>query len=507
MRGPMPTAPRLERYAKKRDFSRTPEPAPGAAATTTGDTRTYTMQKHDARRLHFDLRLEHEGVLLSFAITKGPSLDPAQKRLAVRTEDHPLDYATFEGTIPKPGYGAGTVMLWDRGTWTPRGDVDDGLAAGKLSFELDGARLKGAFALVRMKGRGDNWLLVKEKDARADRDADPATRATRSIATERTMDEIAAGKAPKTARAKPRSKPREKTTADGLTHPDKVLYPDGAFTKQDLADYFRAVAPAMLPHVANHPVSLVRCPDGQAGSCFFQKHHTQSLPAGLEPLAIAGEAEPYLTVAGVDGLVACAQIGALELHVWGAPADRLERPDRLVIDLDPGEGVAFAAVKKAAREVRAHLERAGLAAFPLLSGGKGIHVVAPLAGETSWRDAKAFAAALARRLAADAPERYLAKADKAARSGRIYVDYLRNTRGASAIAPFSPRARAGAPVATPVRWQELSRFSAANAITLRTMPRRLASLGADPWEDFEAARRDITGAMTKSLSDGAPARK
>lgn len=490
----MPTAPRLQRYAEKRDFARTPEPAPGAP-TATSDSRTYTMQKHAARRLHFDLRLEHDGALLSFAITKGPSLDPAQKRLAVRTEDHPLDYATFEGTIPEASYGAGTVMLWDRGTWTPRGDVDEGLSRGKLSFELDGARLSGAFTLVRMKGRGDNWLLVKEKDACADRKADPAARATRSIATERTMAEIAAGEAQRTTRGRTR-----RADTDGLTHPDKVLFPDVPLTKQDLADYFRAVSGAMLPHLAHHPLSLVRCPDGSAAKCFFQKHHTQSLPAGLKPLAIAGEAEPYLVVEDEDGLVACAQIGALELHVWGAPADRLDRPDRLVIDLDPGEGVSFAAVKKAAREVRARLEDAGLAAFALLTGGKGIHVIAPLADETSWRDAKAFAAALARTLAAADPERYIAKADKAARQGRIYVDYLRNTRGASAIAPFSPRARAGAPVATPVRWQELSRFSAANAITLRTMPRRLASLGADPWDGFDAARRDITSAMTKSLS-------
>lgn len=504
----MPTAPRLEAYARKRDFSRTPEPAPGKPPRAGTGALTYTMQKHAARRLHFDLRLEHDGALLSFAITKGPSLDPAQKRLAVRTEDHPLDYATFEGTIPQAAYGGGTVMLWDRGTWTPHGDVEDGLARGKLSFDLEGERLKGAFALVRMKGRGDNWLIIKEKDASADRAADPVARATRSVATRRTMEEIAAGSSanatkPRKSKA-PRRRPKtdEKGAATTLTHPDRVLYPATSLTKQDLADYFVSVADVMLPHVANHPLSLVRCPEGRAKSCFFQKHHTTSLPPAFRSVTLAeadGEKAAYLMVADVDGLVACAQVGALELHVWGAPADRLEYPDRIVFDLDPGEGVAFADVRKAAREVRDRLEALNLAAFPLLSGGKGIHVVVPLAAATSWDAAKRFAATLARRLAADAPERFLAKAARAERRGRIFIDWMRNMRGATAIAPFSPRAREDAPVATPVRWQELSRFSSAGAITVRSMPRRLASLDADPWAGFDDARRDITAAMTKAL--------
>ena len=519
----MPTAPRLERYAAKRDFSRTPEPAPGKASRKAGSTLAYTMQKHAARRLHFDLRLEHDGALLSFAITKGPSLDPAQKRLAVRTEDHPLDYATFEGTIPEASYGAGTVMLWDRGTWRPHGDVDAGLAAGKLSFDLDGKRLKGAFALVRMKGRGrgENWLIIKERDADADREADPAAEALRSIATERTMDEIAAGAAHKAEKsaaggpdrpAKPKRAKRTKANRTSeqdkepdhtrLTHPDRILYPAASLTKQDLADYFRTVAEEMLPHVAGRPLSLVRCPEGRAKNCFFQKHHTSSLPAALKPVTVTeadGGKEPYLMLDDVEGLVACAQVGALELHVWGAPADRLDYPDRVVFDLDPAEDVDFGAVRKAARDVRARVEAAGLAAFPLMSGGKGIHVVVPLDGRTSWKDAKAFASALAKRLSADDPKRYLAKAAKAERKGRIFIDWLRNTRGATAIAPFSPRARADAPVATPIRWQELARFSAANAITVKTMPRRLGSLGTDPWAGFEDARRGITAKMIKDL--------
>jgi len=283
-----------------------------------------------------------------------------------------------------------------------------------------------------------------------------------------------------------------------LTQPDRVLFPSVGLTKQDLADHFAAVAPRMLPHVAHHPLSLVRCPQGRARTCFFQKHHGKGLPSALRPLDL-GEAEPYLVVDDAEGLRACAQIGALELHVWGSPADRVDHPDRLVIDLDPGEGVTFGAVKKAAREVRDRLAEVGLPAFALLTGGKGIHVVVPLDGSAATTDVKAFAKTLAETLAAAAPDRYLAKAQKAARHGRIYVDYLRNGRGATAIAPYSPRARPGAPVATPVRWDELSRLRSGHAFSTRTLPRRLAALGSDPWADYDTARTALTSEMTARI--------
>lgn len=806
----------LEDYRTKRDFSRTREPRGSRAAKSPSSTgHLYVMHKHQARRLHFDLRLELDGVLKSWAVTKGPSLDTSQKRLSIRTEDHPLDYGSFEGTIPAGEYGAGTVMLWDRGKWTPQGDPHLGLERGELKFTLEGERLKGGFALVRLPARSkekrENWLLVKERDGLA-RGLDPVREWTKSVATGRTFDEIAA--------AQGRAEPRERTDADvkkprlrlkndvlpmprfrrpqlatlaakppsgenwlheikfdgyrimaamaagksklytrssldwtdrlselpqaiaqlparsalidgevvvidedgrtdfgrlqralktrdeplhfyafdlleldgediahlkladrkarlaallreapqslhysdhlvgeggkvlneccrmglegivskradepyvsrrtrswiktkctgrdefviggwrpsakkgrpfsslllgefdkgelrfrghvgtgftgadfatiagklrqractvapfanipaaiarhakwarptlvaevayaertkdgylrqprfialredkpansvkaslplkpetraamsqpraRLTHPQKVFFPAAGLTKADLAAYWRRVAEFALPHIQNRPLSLVRCPEGKRKDCFFQRHYARGMPAAIKPAPIAdgGKIEQFLKVVDASGLEAAAQIGALELHIWGAHADSIEMPDRLVFDLDPGPDVTFAQVKEAARDFHALLDAAGLTSFALLTGGKGIHIVAPLAPALSWEELKTFAKGVAMRLAADDPARFTARMSKARREGKIYIDYLRNERGASAIAPYSPRANETASVAAPIGWDELSRIDRADAYTIATLPRRIVSLRRrDPW--------------------------
>jgi bifunctional non-homologous end joining protein LigD len=825
----------LAAYTAKRRFDETPEPR-GHVARRYGNL--YTIQKHAARRLHYDLRLELDGVLKSWAVTRGPSLDPSQKRLAVRTEDHPVDYATFEGRIPEGNYGAGTVLLWDKGRWEPVDDPHDGLKNGKLAFRLYGERLKGRWALVRFKGqersKRENWLLIKERDGHADRGADvtgdnatsvasgraikaiardpeavwedsgekktgrrrsgarkaaplPAFRkpalatlvddlppgkgwlyemkfdgyraiaavgdgatiysrsgldwtdryggiagalaglgldralldgeiiavdgqgrsdfsllqqalkegghglsyfvfdllaergkslrgqplrkrkarlkallkdapregpiyyvddvddgrtmldtlckagwegviAKRADSTYRsgrgkswlkikcgreqefvivgwspsdkdrafasillghrkgkklvyagragsgfTQDDLAAlgrrfktlarktppldGDVPaavardarwlkpelvaqiafaeftrdgavrhgrflglredKAARDVTAEEPKEAEAVAGkkssseaatvagvrLTHPDKVLYPEQGITKRDLATYLDAAAARMLPYCADRLISLVRCPQGSGKSCFFQRHAGAGLPDALKRMDIPKKdgngSEEYLYVTGTAGLVAAAQMGVLELHIWGSRIDDVERPERIVFDLDPDPSVGFDTVKAAADGMRQVLDALGLASFPLLTGGKGVHVVVPIQRRHEWPTVKAFARAFAERFAENEPERYVATASKAKRKGRIFIDYLRNDRSATAIAPYSPRARQGAPVAWPVTWDALKTVEASNAVSIEDARKRLGE--SDPWKDYAALRQGLTKAALEAL--------
>ncbi len=827
--------PKLATYHAKRDFSRTDEPRGDARGEAKG---LFIVQKHAARRLHYDLRLAHDGVLLSWAVTKGPSLDPADKRLAVRTEDHPMDYASFEGTIPKDQYGGGTVMLWDRGRFRVEGDVGRALAEGKLKIAFEGERLQGGFTLVRMKGKKnekrENWLLIKERDETADETWSPDSFAT-SIATGRTMEEITSGAKPrsvssgkgakgkrataKAASAKPvtaqgdlpdfispqlatlaeeapagenwlhevkydgyrllaavdgaavrlytrsgldwtdrfagiakdlarlglrralldgeataagkggssdfsalqralkegkgdiayfafdllklgeedlrelpqserkerlkellagakglvrysdhirgsgdrvavnackmglegiiskradapyrstrsrswlkvkcvkrqefviggftpssRGRPfsslivgvfegdelhyagrvgtgfdertldelaeamkrRERKTspfADApaavsrkakwctpdlvaeigfaeftdsgtlrhavfvglredkparsitmekpkaapatdegraapaidirLTSPDKVLFPAMGITKRDLADYLGMVAPRMLPHLVGRPVSLVRCPAGRNKSCFFQKHVGKGMPEAFGKVAVSekdAKKADYILVESPEALVSCAQIGALELHVWGSRRDRLEQPDRLVFDLDPGEDVPFAQVRKAARELAAVLEEAGLVSFPLVTGGKGVHIVVPLTRRHEWPTVSGFAKAFAQKMADIDPDRFVATMTKAVRGGKIFIDHFRNQRGSTAIAPYSPRAREGAPVAMPVTWKELGKLESAAAFSIASVGDRIAQ--PDPWADYDEIRQGLSQKLARKI--------
>ncbi|MDP1028338.1 DNA ligase D [Sphingomonas sp. KR1UV-12] len=788
----------LARYNAKRDFTRTAEPA-GTLAPGKGNS--FMVQKHYATRLHWDFRLEIDGVLKSWAVTRGPSLDPAEKRLAVRTEDHPLSYATFEGVIPAGEYGGGTVMLWDRGTWAPiAGKSAKDLEKGHLHFVLNGERMRGEWLLIRLKGRPrekrENWLLRKIDDAEAGGTDTLVEEALTSIATGRTMAEIAEGKdpplqgegdrrpkaggggvsplasrdtppPPRDARRSPspsggrsladfippqlctlvdsvptgsnwlheikydgyraiialadgkakvftrngldwtdkfahiaaaigtlpgsalidgeivafkndkpdfatlkdaistggamtffafdllhqngedltdlpltarkerlrallgddrdavrfsehvtgsgealfeqmcaeglegivskradapyrsgRSKawlkakciarqefvilgwqpstkrrgfasllvgvreggtyvyrgkvgtgftqaifddltPRldrlaRKTapveapraavrgarwvtpklvaeiayaeiTPDGMlrhasfiglrgdkpadevvdertadtpapavtikvSSRDRVIFPESDVTKGELADYYAAVAGIMLPVTGHRPVSLVRCPQGRARACFFQKHDAGSFGTAVHQVPVRekdGSTENYLWVDDADGLVACVQMGSIEFHGWGSRVETLERPDRLVFDLDPDEGLGFAETKKAAEHLKEQLAELGLTSFPLLSGGKGVHVVVPLTPQAEWPAVKDFASRFAQALAQAEPDRFVATMAKAKRKGRIFIDWLRNQRGSTAIMPYSARARAGAPVAAPVLWTEL----------------------------------------------------
>ncbi len=648
----------LDRYRSMRDFGVTAEPMGEAAVSRTAASRTasgatasgaivsraravgaaeasrglrFVIQKHAATRLHYDFRLEWNGVLKSWAVTKGPSFYPGDKRLAVRVEDHPLEYGGFEGIIPKGQYGGGAVMVWDRGTWLPHGDAEEGLESGHLTFELHGQKLKGSWALIRMRPRPQNkgkanWLLIKEHDPEeyAEGDTPITESAPESALTGRDMDEIAgdqdrvwnskddpaadpvATKPPRTAAAvrgakapakeiqeraeevrepsrviqAPGSAPREafprfispqlasqvksppagagwahelkreaamtlkqaeeddlsalvddpfvdaplandlpemtdasaraaeKGTTRGsrqpshlsfregstgnsperyqvrLTHPDKQIDAASKLTKQQLADYYSAVADAMLPHIADRPLSIVRCPQGSTGPCFFQKHLVEGLPPGIDGVMIqsrkGGEPEEYITLSTGEALVGLAQLGVLEIHPWGSTNSDLERPDRMIFDLDPDPSLPWATLAGAALEVRERLKKLGLASFVKSTGGKGLHVVAPIEPHHEWPAAKAFAKSVAQAMAADNPQLYLMTMTKAARKGRIYVDYLRNERGATAIAPYSPRARAGVPVAIPLAWKEME-AAERPVFAVTDFPSWEARLKRDPW--------------------------
>ena len=278
-----------------------------------------------------------------------------------------------------------------------------------------------------------------------------------------------------------------------LTSPDKVLYPEQGITKRDLAEYAIAVADWMLPHVARRPITLVRCPTGRQKKCFYQRHAGSGVPSELSEVEISGfeESGAYLYITDVKGLVALVQMGVLEIHPWNARADRPERPDRVVFDLDPGEGLAFEDVVAGAHEVRARLSDLGLVSFAKTTGGKGLHVVVPIERRHEWPDVKRFARSLAEAIAADAPTRYLTRISIAERRGRIFIDYLRNDPTSTAVAPYSTRSRVNAPVATPVTWDEVAPGLDPARFTIRTVPERLRGLNADPWADIDRIRQRL----------------
>jgi bifunctional non-homologous end joining protein LigD len=817
----------LEEYRRKRDFRKTPEPPPGRIRTRKVGL-SYLVQKHDATRLHYDFRLELDGVLLSWAVTKGPSLNPADKRLAARTEDHPLSYGTFEGTIPQAEYGGGTVMMWDEGTWEPKGDPRAGLEKGHLSFVLHGERLKGGWGLIRMRGDGkrENWLLVKENDTEARKNGanekflnDRAS----SVKTGRSMDEIAGGAAPargtavktrpmkasKTKKAPqsgnelkrlmelypdvqlatlvdeapegkewlheikfdgyrllgfvsggaaqlrtrngkdwtgsfpslatameklkvkdavldmeavildeqgkssfqplqaalgdggnpetivayvfdllhldgkdssrlPLTERKEKlehllktskqdrwlrysahtagegdamfakaceaglegiiskranapyvagrqkswlkikcslrqefiilgfsdartggralgalylgykkngvlryagkvgtgfsmkmaheltqrfegiaietptlsrAEADGIaagewksvhwikpsllcevaftewtqdghirhpsfqglredkeardvrqeipvktaapaekgragrlvlggvtiTHPDRVISEVGHVTKGELAEYYAGVAALILPQVVNRPLSLLRCPSGIGGECFFQRNPGKGLGADIKPFAFRhkGKKYEYFYIEDEKGLLEVVQMGAIELHPWGAPVDAIDYPDGMIFDLDPAPDVPFEAVKLAAQDLRQRLQHKGLESVVKCTGGKGLHVTVPLAGKDKWPVVKSFAAALAEEMVAATPQAYVATMSKAKRTDKIFIDYFRNDYTATAIADFAVRARPGVPVALPLDWRELKSLTSGSQFTMKDVLTRV----------------------------------
>lgn len=276
-----------------------------------------------------------------------------------------------------------------------------------------------------------------------------------------------------------------------LSNPDKILYPEQGITKGELADYYVAVAERMLPHVANRPITMVRCPTGQEKKCFYQRHAGSGVPEQLQEVKVPGFDDPYLYIKDLPGLITMVQMGVLEIHPWGVTIERPDRPDRIIFDLDPDEGLGFADVVAAALEVRERLAALNLTSFVKTTGGKGLHVVLPIDPVVNWSAAKTFAKDLSAQMAADAPERYLTRISKAERAGRIFIDYLRNDPTSTAVGPYSTRSRPGAPVATPIPWQDVRPELDPGAFTLRTLPGRMEVMAEDPWMEIHSIRQRL----------------
>ncbi|WP_367718654.1 non-homologous end-joining DNA ligase [Nitratireductor sp. GISD-1A_MAKvit] len=288
-----------------------------------------------------------------------------------------------------------------------------------------------------------------------------------------------------------------------LSSPDKRLFPGVKVSKEDLAFHYECVAFRMLPGLKKRLVSLVRCPDGVEEPCFFQRHGGKGMSDAVARLAVrekSGEEDEYLHIDDLPGVIAAVQLSTLEFHIWGSRIDRLDAPDRLVFDLDPDESLDFTAVRSAAFVVRERLSDLGLETVPLLTGGKGIHVIAPLVRRRDWRDVKDFARGFATRLSREDPARFLAEASKEKREGRVFIDWLRNDRSATAIAPYSTRAKPGAPVATPVSWSELETVPAANVFGLKDIRERVKK--TDPWEQSRTWRQSVTASMLNAVTEG-----
>ncbi len=529
-------ATKLAKYRAMRDFASTPEPSGSKDAAHKGDS--FVIQKHVARRLHYDVRLELDGVLLSWSVPKGPSLSPKERRLAVRTEDHPLDYASFEGIIPAGQYGGGTVVVWDRGTWEPEGDPREAMKRGRISFMLHGTKLHGRWHLVRTKGQGsstkhENWLLFKGRDDAADEELDIVAQQPESVLSGRTVEQVAEAperawqskrgaeptvaqkRAARIATAKRDHPPQPATNVEELlalvaklplgfklTNLDRVLYPEQGVTKGQLIAYLAVVAEWMLPHVANRPLTLVRCPEGRKKPCFFQKHVLAGSPPSIHRLPVKeddGELVDYMRIDDMPGLVALAQLGTLEIHTWGAHADAPEKPDLMVFDLDPDVGLAWDRVALAAFHVRRRLDELGITSYVKTTGGKGLHVVAPCERRPDWEEFKSFTKAVVETMAREEPGLYTTNISKQARKGKIFLDYLRNGRNATFIAPYSPRARDNAPVAVPITWEELARGVDPTSFTTTTVPHRLAQLPRDPWDGIDSLTQSITAAAWKAV--------
>lgn len=284
------------------------------------------------------------------------------------------------------------------------------------------------------------------------------------------------------------------TEAVTLSNPDRVLWPTMGLTKSDLANYYRTVADVMMPHMVGRPVTLVRCPQGRQRKCFYQRHHVAGFPEQFHSLDLreaTGEAKGYLYIEEAEGLVAGVQFGVLEFHIWGSTIADIERPDRLVFDLDPDPDLDFAKLRQAAVELAGFIGELGLTSYPMLTGGKGVHVVSPLEPRAEWGEAKAFARSIAGTMARHAPDRFVDNMAKAKRKGRIFIDYLRNDRTSTAIAPWSTRAREGAPVAWPLDWDQLKRAKSGADYNVEKAVRAVKRMKSPPWQGYEEARRPL----------------
>jgi bifunctional non-homologous end joining protein LigD len=487
----------LASYQAKRDFGRTPEPAGGSRApgpSAAAAARRFVVQRHRARRLHYDLRLEIDGVLVSWAVPAGPTLDPKAKRLAVRTEDHPMEYQDFEGVIPAREYGGGDVIVWDAGTWEPykTGDPAAELAAGTLHAELRGRKLAGQFVLVRTSRDGDQdqWLLRHKDDEHAVQGWS-AEDHPESVRTGRTNDQVRDGSWPE-----PDMVALDALGDSGIWHAygrelrltnlDKELFPGRAgeppVTKRELISYAARIGPVVLPYLTGRPLHMHRFPGGAAEPGFWHKqlpgHAPDWVPRWRNPDAKPDRSDTYLVVDEPAALIWAANFGALEWHAWTAKAANPSEPSYALIDIDPGPATSWDEVLTLARLHRTALDHLGVRGYPKVTGRRGIQVWIPVSPGLSYADTRGWVEQLSKAIGAVTPHLVSWKWDVSGRGGLARLDYTQNTSHKTLVAPYSPRAEPGAPVSAPIAWDELDDPGLRpDGFTIRTMLDRIGERG------------------------------
>jgi bifunctional non-homologous end joining protein LigD len=515
----------LERYRAKRDFDRTPEPAGGAPQTATSGAPRFVVQRHRARRVHYDLRFEIGGVLASWAVPNGPTLDPKVRRLAVHVEDHPMEYIDFEGVIPSGEYGGGDVIVWDTGTWQPYESDDPAAAveAGELHADVAGQKLAGRFVLIRTDRRNQDstqWLLLHKDDEAAVPGWNPEDY-PRSVLSGRTNEEVkadpdriwrsdlppaqasvslrppsdgspptAAGPAPEQLAALDELSENGTWEVFGrrlkLTNLDKDLFPgrDGEppVTKRELIRYAARIAPVILPYLAGRPLNMHRFPGGAGVPGFWHKqlpdHAPDWVPRWVNPQAERGKTTTYLVVDEPAALIWAANFGALEWHAWTSRATKPDNPTYALIDIDPGTTTTWDDVLVLARLHRTALQHLHVRGQPKVTGRRGIQIWIPVAGGLSYADTRTWVERLSKSIGAVVPELVSWKWDVSERSGLARLDYTQNVSNKTLVAPYSPRAAPGAPVSAPISWDELDDPSLRpDGFTVRTVLDRVDRLG------------------------------
>jgi bifunctional non-homologous end joining protein LigD len=519
------TPDRLRPYRAKRDFSKTAEPSGAARKRQTvrrgrGANPRFVVQRHRARRLHYDFRLEIDGVLVSWAVPKGPTLDPSARRAAFHVEDHPIEYIDFEGVIPRGEYGGGDVIVWDAGTWEPHGTDDPAaaVAAGEIHLDLHGEKLRGRFVLVRTKvdsSGKEEWLLLHKRDEFAVAGWDPEQH-LRSVRSGRTNDEVKADpdqlwrsdlpashaaialKATAVARASDEELAAlDELPASGtwgvfgrelrVTNLDKVLFPgrpggDKPVTKRELLRYTAQVAPTVMPYLVRRALNMHRYPQGAGTKGFWHKelpsHAPEWLPRWDNPEADAGETRTYLVVDEPAALVWAANFGALEWHAWTSLVDAPHEPTYALIDLDPGERTTWPELVELARLHRTALEHLDVEARPKLTGRRGLQIWIPIAPGPSFDETREWVEGVSRAVGGVVPDLVSWKWQVNDRGGLARLDYTQNAINKTLVAPYSPRPAPGAPVSAPIDWNELDDPALRpDRFTVRSLIPRLAEKG------------------------------
>lgn len=482
----------LTAYRKRRDFRSSPEPR-GARGRRAG--ARFVVQLHRASHLHYDFRLEMDGVLKSWAVPKGPSLDPAVKRLAMHVEDHPLEYGTFEGRIPEGSYGAGEVIVWDSGTYELL-EGTSGLAAyrrGSLKFALHGKKLRGGFALVKMKRRDPDenaWLLIKEHDAEADPDWRAAAHPS-SVLSGRTLDD-------------PTNPPL------AVSNPEKLLFPHDGITKRDLVAYYQRIAQRMLPYLRDRPLMLERYPDGIDGAFFFAKDVPRGAPPWLMTVALESESAKrtirYVVCNDERSLLYLANLATITLHAWQSQVSSLDCPDVLLFDLDPMPECPLRRLARAALSVRGILGSIGLSSRVKTTGGTGLHVIVALRPDVPYSEVRRFTELVGHRVVGALPDQVTIERTVSRRPpDSLYLDIAQVGRGKTFAVPYTVRARAGAPVSMPLTWERVETWlksrTADPAALFAQWRLENAADSPDPWESSYGPPQRLEPALERARNE------